>query len=72
MNDHARGFVEDDDIPILEHNPDWKGLWFRDRGRRCWYPNVVLLTRPDDSARPQRRYDAADVSVLDEALHARA
>jgi len=71
VNDHAGRLVEDDDISILEHDPDWKRLWFRDGGSGRWYLNVVLLAGAHDRARSQRGDRAADVSVLDEALHTR-
>ena len=68
VNDHAGGFVEHDDVPILEHNPDRKCLWCRDRGTGWWNINVVLLASSHDSARAHGD-GAADMSVLDEALH---
>ena len=68
VNDHAGGFVEHDDIAILEHDPDGERLWFGDRASGCRNINVVLLPSPHDGARSHRD-GAADMSVLDEALH---
>ena len=60
-----------DDVAILEYDADWQRLRFRHGGRGRWNFDLVLLARPHDRARPQRRRGAAHVSVLDEALHAR-
>jgi hypothetical protein len=72
VNDHAGGFVEDDDIPILEYDPDRKRLWFRESGSGCGNLDVVLLPRAYDRARTQGADGSADVAILDEALHIRA